>query len=93
MGTLLRDKHLCALGPKGLKPNKLFCSILRLSKGFCTMGALLRSKKMSPYHGHSIEGQAEVTITCIMLRAKEGLLYQGHSVDGQEMVTVACAQY
>ena len=24
MGTLLRDKHLCELGPKGLKPNNYF---------------------------------------------------------------------
>ena len=34
------------------------------SKGCCTMGTLLRSKKMSPYHGYSVEGQTKATVTC-----------------------------
>jgi hypothetical protein len=93
-------------GPKGLKPINYSVLFFGPSKGFCTIGTLLKSKKMSPFHGHSVEGQTKVTVTCAqcwgpnkgychmctVLRTKQRLLSHGHSVETQAEVAVTCAQ-
>ena len=80
MGTLLRDKHLCELGPKGLKPNNYFVLYWGWVKvsvpwAYCwdprkchhTMGTTLRAKQRSLSHVYNIEGQGRVTRGTVLM--------------------------